>query len=38
MCTLVAARLFANVSHNIHATVVCEAEATVDVKRKFVYD
>jgi len=30
--------LFVNVSHKIHAKVVCEVDATVDMKRKIIYD
>jgi hypothetical protein len=39
MCvSYLAGRLFVHVSHKIHAKVVCEVDAIVDMKRKIIYD
>jgi hypothetical protein len=37
MCvSLLAARLFVNVSHKMHGKFVCEVDITVDKKRKII--
>jgi hypothetical protein len=37
MClSLLAAHLFANVSHKIHAKFICDVEVTLDKKRKII--